>query len=330
MPLLTRSVSRARTQVSALGIAAALTLSACSGSGAGSGSTPAAGGGETSQSQAPAASPTPSATEAGSELPGGGRVVFPERRIIALYGTPGTPSMGVLGEYEVDEAVAAAKKRAEEYQAFSDEPVQPGFEIITTIASASPGANGTYSIAHADEQIAPLVDAAGKSGVHVILDLQPGRNHFLDQAKLYEDFLKQPHVHLALDPEWRLSEPGMRHIETVGYVRAAEVNEVSEWLAALVRDNDLPQKMLVVHQFEDQMIRDRATLDASHEELALTLHMDGHGDRRLKTDTYDRVTSDLPTGMWPAWKSFIDEDTPTFTPQETFALDPKPWLVTYQ
>ena len=164
----------------------------------------------------------------------------------------------------------------------------------------------------------------------MILDLQPGRSTFLSQAKLYEELLTRPHVHLALDPEWRLPKAGMRHIQTVGHVDAAEVNEVADWLAALVREHDLPQKMLVVHQFEDQMIRDRDTLDASHDEIALTLHMDGHGDHRLKLDTYDRVTTDLPDGVWPAWKNFIDEDTPTFTPAETYDLDPRPWFVSYQ
>ena len=31
-----------------------------------------------------------------------------------------------------------------------------------------------------------------------------------------------------------------------------------------------------------------------------------------------------------AWKNFYDEDTPMYTPQQTYALDPKPWFVSYQ
>ena len=50
-----------------------------------------------------AAVPTPDATTPPAEpppveLPGGGRVVFPGRRLVALYGHPGAPSLGVLGE----------------------------------------------------------------------------------------------------------------------------------------------------------------------------------------------------------------------------------------
>ncbi|MDO5627341.1 MAG: hypothetical protein Q4G43_03370 [Mobilicoccus sp.] len=325
------SLRRPRSRVAAAGLAAALLLAACSSPE--DPASPATGAAPAETPTTPTtASPSPSPTETApsAELPGGGHVMFPERRIIALYGTPGTPAMGVLGEHDVEGAVALAKEKAEEYQAFSEEPVQPGFEIITTIASASPGADGNYSIAHTDDRLEPLIDAAEENDIHVILDLQPGRNTFLTQAKMYEDLLTRPHVSLALDPEWRLPEPDMRHIQTVGHVQASEINEVSEWLAELVREHDLPQKMLIVHQFEDQMIRNRADLDASHEELALTLHMDGHGHRQLKLDTYERVTTDLPEGMWPAWKSFIDEDTPTWTPEETFDLDPKPWFVSYQ
>src|SRR5690606_8171596 len=38
----------------------------------------------------------------GTELPGGGQVLFPGRRMIALYGHPGAPVLGVLGEQPVE------------------------------------------------------------------------------------------------------------------------------------------------------------------------------------------------------------------------------------
>ena len=46
--------------------------------------------------------------------------------------------------------------------------------------------------------------------MYVVLDLQPGRSNFLDQAKLYEPLLRLPHVGLALDPEWRLRRTSSR------------------------------------------------------------------------------------------------------------------------
>jgi hypothetical protein len=68
----------------------------------------------------------------------------------------------------------------------------------------------------------------------VILDLQPGRTDFLTQAMIYEEFLRLPHVGLALDPEWRL-EPNQVHLRQIGSVDAAEINQVGNWLASLVR-----------------------------------------------------------------------------------------------
>ncbi|APF41712.1 hypothetical protein BHE16_04195 [Neomicrococcus aestuarii] len=267
---------------------------------------------------------------AGVELPGGGQVVFPFRRFVALYGHPGTGALGLLGEQGPEESVARVKELAAEYQPFSTEPVQPAFEIITTIASAAPGADGQYSSVTPISKLMPYIDAAEKAGVYVVLDLQPGRNDFLTQAKLYEELLKKPHVGLALDPEWRLG-PGQKHMVQIGSVEAAEVNEVSDWLATLTRENKLPQKIFVLHQFRKSMIKDRDQVKADHPELATVLHADGNGGRESKFATWNALRKDLPDGIWLAWKNFIDEDSPTFTPEETFeTVTPKPWFVSYQ
>src|SRR5690606_19606191 len=142
---------------------------------------------------------------AGTELPGGGQVLFPGRQFFALYGHPGTPVLGILGEQPVDAAVARAREVAAPYERLSDVPVVPTFELIATIASASAGADGDYSSESAVDHLRPWVDAAGEAGMYVVLDLQPGHTDFLTQAKLYEELLHKPHVGLALDPEWRLA-----------------------------------------------------------------------------------------------------------------------------
>ena len=273
---------------------------------------------------------TAATAAAGTELPGGGQLLFPQRRMVALYGHPGTPSLGLLGEQGIEASIARAKKLAAEYQPFSDEPVQPAFEIITTVATGHAGPDGKYSAYTAVEKLEPWIDAAAKAGVYVVLDLQPGRNDFLVQAKRYEELLKRPNVGLALDPEWRL-KPNQRHMVQIGSVDAAEINKVSDWLAGLVREHALPQKMLILHQFQLRMIRDRDTLETGHPELALVVHADGHGTPGQKQDTWNALRQDLPSGVRMAWKNFIDEDKPTFTPKRTYSeVDPKPWFVSYQ
>lgn len=263
------------------------------------------------------------------ELPGGGTLLFPGRHLIATYGHPGVAPLGVMGEDDPEDAVARAKDYVKQYEKFADDPVLPAFEIIASVAQADPGPRGDYSEPAPVETLKPYVEAMTKAGGYVIIDLQPGSADFLDQAKFYEELLKMPNVGLALDPEWKM-EPGQVPATQVGHVKAEEVNRVADWLAELTRKNNLPQKMLMLHQFQLQMIRDRETLDLSHPELAFVLHADGHGTAQEKFETWNVMLQDLQPEIFEAWKNFIDEDQPMFTPEETMNIEPRPWLVTYQ
>jgi hypothetical protein len=267
--------------------------------------------------------------ETGVELPGGGQVLYPYRRNIALYGNPTTAGLGSLGEQGLAESITRVTDLAKQYQAFTDAICVPTFELIATVASSSPSSGGDYSTEMTADVIRPYVDAAREAGVYVVLDLQPGRADFLTQAKLYEEFLKEPNVGLALDPEWRL-KPNQVHLEQVGTVTAAEINSVVTWLADLTRDNNLPQKILMLHQFRTEMISDRGTVDTSRDELAVVIHVDGFGPTGSKFATWNRMRADPPPNVWWGWKNFIDEDSPTLTPEQTMKVEPVPQFVSYQ
>ncbi len=265
----------------------------------------------------------------GVTLPGGRQVVYPGERMIALYGTPGTGALGVLGEQGLDASIARAKDVAATYDGLDDVPAQPTFEIITTVASASPGADGDRSDEVDPETIRPWIEKARDEGVYVVLDLQPGTTDFLTQAKLYEDLLTYPNVGLALDPEWRL-EPGQRHLAQIGSVGVDEVNRVGTWLSELTAEKKLPQKVFLLHQFQTRMITDRERLDTSRDELAYVIHADGHGGPQLKAESYAALVANAPANIHWGWKNFYDEDTPTLTPQQTLEQDPVPEFVSYQ
>lgn len=274
------------------------------------------------------ARPTPTQTPV-PELPGGGTTLFPGRRMVALYGTPGTGALGLLGEQGPDEALARAAALASEYQPFSEEPVIPAFEVIATVASSDPGSTGDYTSYVDRDRLAQWVEAAGEADTYVVLDLQPGTEDFTTQAKAFEDLLLLPHVGLALDPEWRL-QPGQRHMEQIGQVSAAEINETTQWLAGLVAEHRLPEKLVILHQFQARMIPDRAEV-AEREGLVLMVHADGNGSAEQKQETWRSLKKDLPSGMRLGWKNFIDEDSPTFTPERTMTeVSPQPWFVSYQ
>jgi hypothetical protein len=264
----------------------------------------------------------------GTELPGGGQVMFPGRRLVAIYGHPGDTNLGILGEQPVDASVNRAHQYAAAYKDISPEPVVPAVEVITTVAAADAGADGDFSSESSLDHIRPWIEAAAAKGAYVVLDLQPGYTDFLTQAQRYEEFLVQPHVGLALDPEWRLA-PGQRHLVDIGSVSAQEVNATATWLAGLVRDHALPQKLLIVHQFRLDMIRDRGRI-AVPPELAVMFQMDGLGTQDQKLDTWAAVTKGGPPGAWFGWKNFHDEDLPLRSPAQTVALEPSPLFISYQ
>jgi hypothetical protein len=265
----------------------------------------------------------------GVQLPGGGQVVFPGRRMVALYGHPGSTVLGSLGEQPVTAAIARARRVAAGYRGLSKEPVIPAFEIIATVASSSAGPDGDYSSESPVAQLRPWVDAARRAGVYVMLDLQPGHTDFLTQAKRYAELLAQPHVGLALDPEWRLG-PGQKHMVNIGSVRAAEINKTADWLADLTRRHRLPQKVLMIHQFRLDMVTGRAGVRTSHDELRVVIHVDGFGTAGQKYATWNALRTNAPRGVLWGWKNFYDEDKPTFTPKRTAAVRPAPVFVSYQ
>ncbi len=265
----------------------------------------------------------------GVELPGGGQLVLPGPTYVALYGSPITASLGVLGEQGPEATVRRAQEHASWYAGLTGTPVVPTLEVIATVASGGPGRDGNYSTEWPVEDLRPLVDLARQNGLYVVLDLQPGRSDFLTQAQRYEELLREPHVGLALDPEWRLA-PDQLHLRQIGQVGVAEVNSVVNWLADLTRDNALPQKLLVLHQFQVRTITGSAAVDQSRSEVAVLVHVDGQGSQPAKQDTWQVLHRNAPGIRYWGWKNFYDEDRPMLTPEQTMQVQPFPQLITYQ
>lgn len=272
--------------------------------------------------------PSPTANAA-FVFPQGGRQLLPAYRLVALYGSPGMAALGVLGRQDAGASITAVKTLASEYQPYTTQKIYPTFEIIATVASGPPTNDNDYSQERDASIIEPWVIAAKQNGVYVILDLQPGREDFLSQAKQYESLLKEPNVGLALDPEWRL-KPDQVHLKQIGSVDIAEVNAVAKWLSDLTLANELPQKVFLLHQFKVPMLSNRSQLDTSHAELAYMIQMDGQGSQQAKLGTWQAILANPPAGVYFGWKNFYAKDNPLLTPQQTMQLTPQPWYISYQ
>lgn len=258
-------------------------------------------------------------------LPRGGTTIFPQHRVVALYGTAGTDALGVLGEGTPDEAGDRLEEVAAPF-ATPGRTVLPAMELIATVANDSPGRQGDYSTDITLDEARTYLQAARSRGQLLVLDVQPGASDFLSAARVWEPLLREPDVGLALDPEWRMAAgevPG----EVIGGVDASEVNTVATWLDGIVQEGNLPQKLFVLHQFTSAMITSPEQL-ATPPGLAVVQHIDGFGAPENKRGKYAQLQR--PGQLYPGFKLFYDEDTPMLSPAETLALSPPPDLVTYQ
>jgi hypothetical protein len=259
------------------------------------------------------------------ELPGGGRRIFPDRRVVAFYGAPQAPELGELGIGSPDSAARRLRKQAKPY-ARKTRPVLPAFELLAVIANAHPGADGLYRARQENKVIRRYLRAARRAKALLILDVQPGHADFLDEVRRLDRWLREPDVGIALDPEWHT--PGARPGSVIGSVGAEKVNQVARHVAKIVRDRNLPQKLFVVHQFTPDMVAGKQQV-IQPRELAVTMNVDGFGTRSAKVSKYRLFTNDGKK-FHDGFKLFYREDTGLMTPRSVLGLKPPPDLVVYE
>jgi hypothetical protein len=259
-----------------------------------------------------------------AQLPLGGTTIFPRYRVVAYYGTAGNAALGVLGEGSPDAMLPKLRTAARGFA--GGRRIQVAYELIATVAQGGPGPDGDYSKMIDMARIERYVEQARRNKVLVILDLQPGRGSFLPQAQRLERFLVQPHVGLALDPEWRMP-PGKVPGRTIGRVGAAEVNAVSAYVSGLIAEHRLPQKLFVLHQFRSSMLPDVQRIQ-KRPGLAMVQHIDGFGSRGEKDATWRRLKR--PEQFHMGYKLFYDEDVHRYGPTDVLRFHPVPELVSYQ
>jgi hypothetical protein len=273
--------------------------------------------------------PAPAATNAPpkpAELPMGGRTLLPAYRVVAYYGAPQDEQLGVLG---IGTPAQAARKLAAAALPYRrpGRPVQPALELITTIAAADPGSDGLYRLRQSDAVIARYLAAARRARALLVLDIQPGRAPFMDEVRAFDRYLRQPDVGLALDPEWSMRS-GQVPGHVIGSTDAAVVNRVSAYLGMIVRRYDLPQKLLIVHQFTTAMVAHRPELHATPG-VALVINIDGFGDRPNKIAKY-RLLADRRGRWFNGLKLFYHEDVHMLQPTAVLHLRPQPDVVVYE
>ena len=246
------------------------------------------------------------------------------RTLVAYYGTAGTGALGVLGESPPDAMHQRLRLAAKQFKR-PGRPVRLVYELIVTVADRTPGPDGSYSHDIDRADVRRYVEAARRNRALLLLDIQPGHDDFLDVAKRWQWALEEPHVGLALDPEWRMRRavPGT----VIGSVTAHEVNRTARWLSRLTQDHGLPEKLFVLHQFRTSMI-ERIHRIGPRPHLAMVQHVDGFGTPGQKLATYHAVAR--PGQFAMGFKLFYDEDVRRMGPAQVHRLRPPVRFVSFQ
>jgi hypothetical protein len=252
-------------------------------------------------------------------------MLFPGHRVVAFYGAPNAPGLGVLGAGSPDDVWPQLRRQAKPYTTHKNDAV-PAYELITFIATGSRGNQGNFSSRLPDQVISRYARAAKRHHALLILDIQPGRGNFLPDARTLAPWLRLPYVELAIDPEWKLYG-GEMPLSRIGHTRARVVNRVSRWLNHLTRVNGLPQKMLLVHEFTDDMVRNKERV-VERKHVATVFNVDGFGSRGAKIGKYREFAAetDFPLGF----KVFYDADIGMMAPRDVLRLRPRPVIVEYE
>lgn len=264
--------------------------------------------------------------------PQGGAIV-PFKRILAYYGNFFSRNMGILGEYEPDEVIrrlAATQKLWEE--ADPTTPVQPAIEYIAMVAQADGGADGMYRAMMPAKEIEKAYSMAKQIDAILILDMQIGLSSIETELPKFKTYLERPEVHLALDPEFAMYG-GHRPGTVIGTVSAADVNYVIKYMSDIVREKQLPPKVLIVHRFTQNMVTNAEAITPTPE-VQVIMVMDGWGPKDLKRGTYSQVIIPEPV-QFTGLKIFYKNDTKPpssglLTPLEVLELNPKPIFIQYQ
>lgn len=263
-------------------------------------------------------------------LPG---AILPFKRVIAYYGNLYSRKMGVLGEYDEAEMLRRLDVEVKKWEAADPEtPVQPALHYIAVVAQGSAGADGKYRARMPDSEIDKVLKIAEKINAIVFLDIQVGFSTVPIEVPKLEKYLKMPNVHLGLDPEFSMKS-GIRPGKIVGTMDATDVNFAAEYLAKLVKENNLPPKILIVHRYTQKMLTNYSLIKPLPE-VQVIIHMDGWGGKAKKINTYKQFVYKEPvqfTGFKLFYKNdVLDAGTVMLSPTELMKLNPRPIYIQYQ
>ncbi len=260
--------------------------------------------------------------------------ILPFKRIVAYYGNLYSAGMGILGSMPSDQMLNQLQEEVKNWhEADTSTPVQPALHYIAVTAQRSPGAHHKYRLRMPFHQIDLILEMAKKIDAIVLLDIQVGHSTLQEEIPELEKYLLLPNVHLGIDPEYSM-KGGDVPSSKIGTFDASDINYASDYLAQLVREHNLPPKILVVHRFTKAMVTNYKKIK-TRPEVQIVMDMDGFGFPAKKIDTYKHAIAREPV-QFTGFKLFYKNDTKdkkwpvVMQPREILNLYPQPVYIQYQ
>jgi len=263
------------------------------------------------------------AAETGTLLPGGSQLVLAEgSRYVVVGADAVTTSLVAVGENARSAAVEGALDAAAGFaEAVPEETVVPVLEVPATRQSSTAGTDRDYSTEIPAQELLPLVDEAAAAGVLVVLRLEPGRSTFAEQVEEYAEVLARPTVGVVLDVGARTPGDGAR----AGTVQATELAAAIEAVGTVVREQELPQKLVVVQRPEADAVRDPEELDVGDGEVAVVLQSTSRAGYGARVRDWTVLLEEAPDGVVGGWTTGSSD--PTRDVEGVLSLDPSPRYV---
>lgn len=258
--------------------------------------------------------------------------VLPYKRIIAFYGNLYSKQMGILGELPATEMLEKLQGEVKAWEeADTSIEVQPALHYIAVTAQSLPGKGGKYRLRMPFHQIDSVLKMASRINALVFLDIQIGLGSLQEEIPELEPYLKLPNVHLGIDPEFSM-KGGQRPGAAIGVFDAADINYAITYLDKVVKANNLPPKILIVHRFTQGMVTNYKKIKMEPA-VQVVMHMDGWGEPARKINTYQQYIYREPV-EYTGFKLFYKNDTKNngrlLTSKELLALKPQPVYIQYQ
>ncbi len=263
-------------------------------------------------------------------LPG---AILPQKRIVAYYGNPQSKRMGALGEFPKDEMLKRLKGEVARWEkADPAHPVVPALHLIAVVAQGDAGKTGKYRMVMPDAIVNQVYGWAKEAGAIMFIDIQTGHEDLRTLLPRFEWILKNPDVHLAIDPEFNLIKSRKKPGSKIGTYDASDINYASAYLQGLVKKYNLPPKVFIVHRFTRNMVTNARQIQL-RPEVQTVMNMDGWGAPWLKRDSYKDYIVKEPV-QYTGFKLFYHNDTkkgdPLLAPQDVLKLNPQPVYIQYQ